>query len=420
MIIRNFGDLANTSRKKQALQILEAGMRAADPARIVPRFAGRGRIASERTYRVADYDAVHVLAFGKAAGTMAAAFDSGVRAASGLVVLPRGAPAGVRGPRFRVLRASHPDPDASSVRAAREALKFLRARRSGELVVFLVSGGGSSLLCLPDGVTLADKARAASLLMRAGAGIGELNCVRKHLSQVKGGRLVEGMECDGTALAISDVEGDDPAVIASGMTYGDDTTYADALDVVRRRRLEGRMPRGVMRVLREGAASGGAPGGGVGLTVMAGNASCTAAMASAARKMGYRAEVVHVFGEIKEAAGRIHGMMSGPGRCLVFGGETTTRVLGRGTGGRNHEMVLRLLKKSGGGQRAVIAAMGTDGVDGSSTYAGAITENRAADPGAIRDALRRSDSGGFFEARGASIRTGPTGTNLMDIGVVLQ
>lgn len=417
VIIRNFRDLATTSKKKECLQILEAGLRAADPERIIPSYVAKGEIrVAGRRIRASGYGAVHTVAIGKAADSMTRAFNSAVPVQSGIIVMPRGSKSVIVGKKFQIFNSGHPRPDKTSVKAAKEAVKFLQNRRRGELVVFLVSGGASSLLALPDGVTLEDKIHTTDVLLKSGATIREINCVRKHLSKVKGGRLVEGMECDGAALVMSDVEGDDLSVIASGITYGDDTTYSDALAVISRYKIGRKIPPEVHGALRQGAEE---PRGGVDCQVIAGNGTCLEAMARAAEKMGYGTETMGLFGDTKDAAKELLGRLPGAGRCLVFGGETTTKVLGRGRGGRNQELVLRLLKNTQKMDRLVMAAMDTDGIDGNSRYAGAITENSQADPGRIKEVLRESDSEGFFERRNASILTGPTHTNLMDIGVIL-
>ena len=402
------------------------------------------------------YAAVKIVAFGKAAfGMAAAARESfGPKVDGGIVVAPAGAPAAPLGRGFRVLRAAHPEPDRSSVEAARAVERYVSHRRGSELVVFLASGGGSSLLCMPDGVDLPDKARAIDLLGSAGAPISEVNCVRKHLSRIKGGRLAKAASCDAAALLMSDVAGDDPAVISSGSTYGDPTTFADALGAVRDRGLEGRMPRPVMDRLRAGAA-GRVPdtpeGPVVPNAVLAGNARCLAAIESRAAGMGYgTARTISVSGDVGEAAARIAAAWErsgGAGSCIVFGGEATVRVRrqtgGRkGRGGRCQELVARIVAEiaSGGGEglaeAAVVAAVGTDGIDGSTGSAGAVAGTDGADVAAIRAHVDRSDTGALFEerstwavhrgaARGAAaisggpVVTGQTGTNLCDIGVVV-
>lgn len=463
--------IAGSDRRRDCISIIEAGLAAADPAIFIPRYVKGDRICTPDpgvTVRLDDYNGVYTVAFGKAADSMTRAANGILqdRLSAGVITIPRGSRSAIRGRRFRIFNAGHPVPDKTSVRAAKESIKFLRARRDGDLVVFLVSGGGSSLLALPDGITLGQKVHMTNLLLRCGAPIREINTVRSALSGVKGGRLAGHLRCDAISLIMSDVEGDDVASIASGPTYlGEDAggdgggqhgRYRTALDVIERYGLTKKTDKAVIenlckkaRARRDGPAGSVGSGTGrmVGNYVIAKNTDCLGAMVAAAKRLGYgpsRSTPLQVFGDIKEAADVIYGEIPPDvRRCVIFGGETTVKVLGRGVGGRNQEMVLRLLKKSqrlrGGAEqgkkksgrrsRLVIASAGTDGTDGNSINAGAIAENEIVDIGLINDAIRNSDSGGFFERRKRSesggamppslIRTGPTHTNLMDVGVVL-
>ncbi|RNJ78833.1 MAG: DUF4147 domain-containing protein [Nitrosopumilus sp. B06] len=421
MIIQNFHDLATSSRKKESLQILEAGLRAADPEAIIPKFVTREAIRMEKkTINVSEYSAIYTVAFGKAGDSMTRAFNGIIPVKGGIIVIPKGSRSMVLGKKFQIFNSGHPRPDRTSVKAAKETVKFLQNRRNGELVVFLVSGGGSSLLALPDGITLDDKIHATDLLLKSGATIQEFNCVRKHLSKIKGGRLVEGLKCDGVGLVMSDVQGDDLSAIASGTTYYDDTTYADALKIIHKYNIAKKMPPEIFQVLEKGMRRGDTVRDGINCRVIAGNTVCLEAMKKAAQKMNYKTDTMQVFGDIKNATREILGRLPESKGCLIFGGETTVKVLGRGMGGRNQEMVLRLLKNTQKSSRLVIASMGTDGIDGNSLFAGAITENLRTDADTIKEFLRESDSGRFFQKRGASIITGFTHTNLMDIGVILQ
>ena len=470
--ISNYRALATGRARRRALKLLLAGLDAASPREAVRRAGGTpGRIDAEwcpgsprsGPIDLSPYRAVKVVAFGKAALGMAAAAREwiGPKVDGGIVVAPAGAPGASPGRGFRVLRAAHPDPDRSSVEAARAVERYVSHRGGSELLLFLASGGGSSLLCMPDGVDLADKARAAALLAAAGAPISEINCVRKHLSRIKGGRLAAGASCDAAALLMSDVPGDDPAVVASGATYGDPTTFADALAAVRDRGLSRRMPRPVMERLREGAA-GRVPdtpeGPVVPNAVVATNTDCLAAMESRARGMGYgSARSIAVGGDVGEAAARVASawgkMGGGGGSCVLFGGEATVRVRGggrrggrrAGRGGRCQEIVARIVAEIAGGgdsiaaEPAVVAAIGTDGIDGTTASAGAVAETAGADAAAIGAYIGESDTGALFEERstwavqagnavggrrgaaisGGPVITGQTGTNLCDIGVVV-
>lgn len=420
-MIRNFEDLATSGRKRDCLEMLEAGLAAAEPERIIPRYVHDGTISvGDTTIRTGEYAGVYVVAFGKAADSMARAFNAASPVTAGIVVIPKGNKSRVRGKKFQIFNSGHPRPDKTSVKAAREVMKFLQNRRRGELVVFLISGGGSSLLAMPDRISLNDKIRATDLLVKSGATIQEINCVRKHLSMIKGGKMAEGLECRAVALIMSDVEGDDVSSIASGATCPDKTTPADAMEVVERHGLRRRMPDEVLEALRRDR-DGAVRHGRVENHVIARNADCLKAMEDAGRAKGYEvAATMQVFGDIKGAVRDIlEKVPDRPKTCLLFGGEATVKVLGKGAGGRAQETVLRILKNTQGGRRIAIASIGTDGIDGNTPHAGAITENTTVGGGVIKEYLRNSDSGGFFQRRNGCIMTGPTHTNLMDIGVII-
>ena len=406
-------------REKDAADVLSAGLEAAMPEKFMDRAVRGGRLVIGRRSVPVGRRPARVVAFGKAAASMAEAFCARARVGAGVVVAPHGAPVRRRR-RLEVLRASHPSPDRSSIRAAARVLEFIGECRSDDFLVFLVSGGGSSMLAMPEGVALREKSEAVRLMMNAGADISEINCVRKHLSAVKGGKLVRGLPCRAAALLMSDVKRDDMSSIASGATYCDKTTFSDALGAVRRLGLSGQMPAAVMERLR-GGARGLFPETprrpAIPNAVIASNKDCLRAMSARARKLGYLARTATAFGRQEKQIRLLAGATPRRrGSCLVFGGETTVRVRGRGKGGRALEAVMRLGRTLPG---AVVGCMGTDGVDGSSPYAGALVDSSKTDWSGANRYLASNNSAGFFERRGGLIRTGPTGTNLLDIGIAL-
>lgn len=425
MIIRNFDDLATNGKKRDCLEILEAGLQAASPKDILPKFVTPNGIKIKgKTMRFADYSSVHLVAFGKAGDSMAQALNAVFSVKSGIIVIPKGSRSVIKGKKFQIFNPRHPKPDQTSVRAAKKVKKFVQNRKSDELVIFLVSGGASSLLALPDQITLDDKIHVTDLMLKSGATIQEFNCVRKHLSRIKGGKLVEDMRCSGVGLIMSDVEGDDMSSIASGTTFTDNTTYDDALKVIEKYRLGPKMPREVLQLLEKGAAteekkSPKKPK--IDNIVIANNRTCIDQMKRVAEEKGYKVSLMQVFGDIKNTVTEIlKNIPTEQEQCLIFGGETTVRVSGKGTGGRNQELVLRLLKNTQKEKRLVIASMGTDGIDGNSVFAGAITENVKMDLDVMKKFLRDSDSARFFQKQKANITTGFTHTNLMDIGMILK
>ena len=424
MIFQNFQELVTTQKKKDCLEILHAGLEAANPDNIIPKFVTPEKITiNNDTISLGKYSNIYSVAFGKAGDSMTRALNKIVPVKSGIVVIPKGSKSQIKGKKFKIFNSRHPKPDQTSVKAAKEVVKFLNNRREDELVIFLVSGGTSSLLALPQDITLDDKIHVTELLLKSGATIQEFNCIRKHLSKIKGGKMVENIKCDGISLIMSDVEGDDMSSIASGTTYKDDTTFDDALQIIKKYKLRKKIPFEAMQVLENGAKNEikNFKKLRVKNHVIANNQNCLEAMNETAKKLGYTTKTIQVFGDIKDAVTEIlQNISEEPNTCLIFGGETTVRVLGKGTGGRNQEMVLRILKNTQKFKKITIASIGTDGIDGNSLFAGAITENFKIDSATTKEFLKNSDSARFFQKRQSNIITDFTHTNLMDIGLVLR
>ncbi len=425
MIIRNFDDLATTDKKKDCLEILEIGLQAANPENIIKKFVTPNEIKiNGKSFNLEKYSSIYSVAFGKAGDTMTRALNAVIPIKSGIIVIPKGSKSVIKGKKFQIFNSRHPKPDTTSVKAAKEVMKFVQNKRSDELIIFLVSGGGSSLLAMPDDITLDDKVHVTNTLLKSGATIQEFNCIRKHLSKIKGGKLVENMKCQGIALVMSDVEGDDLSSIASGTTYMDDTTYADALEIIRKHKIGWKIPDEVHTLLKnrmnekELETPKKAK---IENYVIANNDDCLNEMKIQAEKMGYTVSIMHIFGDIKEVVTEILEKISDDKKmCIIFGGEPTVKVLGKGMGGRNQELVLRLLKNTQKSKKLAIASAGTDGIDGNSVFAGAITENVKINLDVMKEFLKNNDSGRFFQKQKGNIITKATHTNLMDIGVILS
>jgi hydroxypyruvate reductase len=425
MIIQNFDDLATTDKKKDCLEILEAGLQAANPENIIPKYVTPNEIKiNGKTFDISKFSSIYSVAFGKAGDTMTRALNAIIPIKSGIIVIPKGSKSVIKGKKFQIFNSRHPKPDTTSVKAAKEVMKFVQNKRSDELIIFLVSGGGSSLLAMPDDITLDDKVHVTNVLLKSGATIQEFNCIRKHLSKIKGGKLVENMKCQGIGLVMSDVEGDDLSSIASGTTYMDDTTYADALEIIRKHKIGWKIPDEVFTLLKnrmnekELETPKEAK---IENYVIANNDDCLNEMKIKAEKIGYTVETMQIFGDIKEVVTTILGKISENKKtCIIFGGEPTVKVLGKGMGGRNQELVLRLLKNTQKLKKMVIASIGTDGIDGNSLFAGAITENIRIDLNEMKEFLKNSDSGRFFQKQKGNVVTNATHTNLMDVGVILK
>ncbi len=425
MIIQNYEDLATSEKKIDALKILEAGLKAADPENIIPKFVTPEEIKiNGKIIKLSKFSGIYTVAFGKAGDSMTRALNAIIPIKSGIIVIPKGSKSKIKGKKFQIFNSGHPKPDQTSVKAAKEVTKFLQNRRDGELVIYLVSGGGSSLLAIPDDITLDDKIYVTNLLLKSGATIQEFNCIRKHLSKIKGGRLVENTKCHGIGLVMSDVEGDDLSSIASGTTYMDDTTFLEALNIINKYKLKNKIPLEILQRLEEGF-KGKIPEtpkkAKIENYIIANNKDCLDAMEIKAKELGYKTKIIQVFGNIKDATQTIMENISDEQKnCLIFGGEPTVEVIGKGSGGRNQELVLRILKNAQNLKKMVIASIGTDGIDGNTFFAGAITENTKIDESIIKEFLKNSDSARFFQKQKCNIRTDFTHTNLMDIGVILK
>jgi glycerate 2-kinase len=377
-----------------------------------------------------------VLAAGKAAGAMAAAFEAraGRRIAHGLMVTKDGH--GVPLDHFEIREAGHPLPDARSQDAGVAALALAREARPEDALVVLLSGGASSLLSCPaEDLALAELREATDLLLRAGAEIRELNCVRKHLTRVSGGRLAAASPARQIfVLAISDVLGDDWATLGSGPCAADPTTYADALGVLAYRAILERVPAAIRAHLEAGAAGrceeSVKPGDPVLERVwqrlIACNRDALAALRLAAQRHGLvpveltdrlRGEASDVGRRLAAAA---RALRPGPPRLLLAGGEPTVTVRGPGRGGRAQELALAAAIELDGDSRIALLAAGTDGSDGPTPAAGAYVDGatlaRGTAAGAdARAALAANDAYGFFSREGGAFVTGPTGTNVMDL-----
>jgi glycerate 2-kinase len=439
---------ASSPLRRAAAAILREALRAADPRALVRRQlrieAGRIEVGGARLETPGGR--LVLVAAGKAAGAMAAQAEAilGRRLTESVAV---DTSAGARLMRTRLHVAGHPVPDARGLRAAEDVERLARGLGASDALILLLSGGASALLPAPaEGLSLGDKARTTRLLLRAGAPIAELNAVRKHLSRLKGGGLARAAApARVVTLALSDVVGDDPATIASGPTVADPTSFADAVAILRARGIWSLTPAAVRRRLESGTegriSETAKPGDPLfarsRLRVIGSNRRSVEAAAREARRLGFRTLVLtsRLEGEAREVGLVLTSILrecvaSGrPARtpvCLVAGGETTVSVTGAGRGGRNQELALAAVEPLASFPGpALLASLATDGVDGMSDAAGALADEssrtRARGLGLAPAAafLAENDSSGFFAALGDLIVTGPTGTNVADVTVLL-
>jgi glycerate 2-kinase len=388
---------------------------------------------------------VHVVGAGKASGAMAAAVEEawGSRITDGVIAVKDGYLAPTR--RIRLLEAGHPVPDERGAAAANEIRALAESATAEDLVLVLVSGGGSALTPAPvPPITLADKQAMTRLLLAAGANINQLNTVRKHCSLLKGGQLARAAApARVEALLLSDVIGDPLDVIASGPTTPDVSTFAEALAILDRFGLREKAPRGIVERLERGARGEipETPKAGdpiferVRNTVIGNNALVVDAAAARARELrlnahvltraleGEAREVAETFVEMAREIKAGQGPVAAPA-CLIAGGETTVTVRGKGKGGRCQEFALAAALAVDGMEDVAVLAAGTDGTDGPSDAAGAIADSqsvararaRGLDPAAR---LAENDSYPLFAALGDLVVTGPTNTNLLDLYVIV-
>jgi glycerate 2-kinase len=419
--------------RKDALQIFRAALDAADPEQAVLRhlkFDGRALLAGHRRYRLSLFDRIRVIGAGKAAGAMARGVERllGARISDGIVNVPDGCAVRLR--NIMLHECGHPVPDQRGVDGARRIAAIARDSGPRDLLLCLISGGASALMPLPaERVTLAQKRGITRRLLACGAAIHEINTVRKHLSQIKGGHLARlAYPATVVTLILSDVIGDDLDVIGSGPTVPNRSTVADAAAIFRKYGLR-------PLALRETPNPGDPVFDRVQNLIVGSNRQAIDAAARKARALGYRTIVLSTFveGETRDIA-LMHaaiakeilssGRPARPPVCLLSGGETTVTVRGKGLGGRNQEFVLAAAIALEGFGSVTIFSAGTDGIDGPTDAAGAIADASTI-PRArklrmdARTFLDNNDSYRFFDRLGTLVKTGPTGTNVMDVRILL-
>ncbi len=423
--------------KQDALSIFQAGIAAADPYQAVKRYLvpeGFG-----------DYKKIHLIAFGKAACAMA-------QAASEIIPASMLVGRGIAVTNYEnvscvdnvdVIGAAHPLPDAAGLEGAKTIAERVRTAKENEWVLVLISGGGSALIPYPAGqITLQEKIATTDLLLASGVTINQINCVRKHLSQLKGGGLARmAAPAHVHALILSDVLGDDLSAIASGPTVADHTTYADAIEVFKTKNIWARVPANVRQHLEQGKLGNIAetpkPGDAIfkntGHTLIGSNALSVDAMLQAAQNLGYETTLYsdHLCGEAREAAEKwvIHAKTLTVNKpiALLAGGETTVTLTGNGRGGRNQEMALAFAlaaEKYRLTGNWVFLSGGTDGRDGPTDAAGGVVDQNTlkrmtqagVNPGKL---LENNDSYTALKTSDDLVNTGATGTNVADLHIVL-
>jgi glycerate-2-kinase len=423
-------------------EIFSAALKAADPYAAVTKQTD----AIRSRYEEGSFARLIAIGFGKGAVPMAEALEDTLSdiIQAGIVVTKYGHGQQHSLSKIRVREAGHPVPDENGVEATDEILEMAGNADEKTLVVILISGGGSALFVSPAaGITLQEKQETTSLLLKGGADIGELNCVRKHLSGVKGGRLARLLfPATSVSLILSDVIGDPLDVIASGPTAPDPTTYRNAISILEKYGLLFKVPSTVARHLEEGAKGVVAetPKEGdpifrrIANRVIGSNRLALNAAKAAAEARGFETDILssEISGEAREA-GRCLARKAVSARnrpevgnpvCMISGGETTVTVTGSGKGGRNMELALAFAMEIEGIPGITLLSAGTDGTDGPTDAAGAIVDGTTVASARGKGLgpegfLRSNDSYNFFRKAGGLLITGPTGTNVMDLQILL-
>lgn len=434
--------------RKDANSIFDEALEAADPERCILEHLSLKKSTlkiDSKKYDLGKYKSIYIVAFGKAASAMAKPVENllGEKITSGIVVSNNQPDFSFK--KLDFFLSSHPVPDEKSLNAAIEISNLLEKTTENDLVVFLISGGGSSILAMSrEGLTLEDKRKVTEKLLLSGVDTKGLNTVRKKLSQIKGGGLLKkAMPAEVATLILSDVVGDKLDVIASGPTVNDTTTFEEAWRVVEALEVEHIIPPKVVVHLDRGKKGEIPPlleeseinKEKIQNVVVGSNYKSLLAAEVKAKELGYDTLLLtsQMSGEAREVAKVVAGIAFNIERfdnpikkpaCVIFGGETTVNVTGNGTGGRNTELAIAFCMEIIGHENIVGLFAGTDGIDGPTDAAGAICDGNSRlvarkSNYSARDHLADNDSYHFFSFLNDLIKTGPTGTNVMDIGIVL-
>jgi glycerate-2-kinase len=447
-ILANGSDIYGKLRR-DALSILGSALDAVEPKEAIfskVQRKGDELYAGDRRYDLPRYNRVFLVGGGKAGGPMAEAVESllGDRLTGGVVNVLKGTEEKHHVGRVKLVGASHPVPDEEGVQGVHEMLDMMSGLTPDDLVIVIVSGGGSALMpCPAEGITLNDLQRVTGKLLKRGATINDLNAVRKHLDAFKGGQFTKRCyPAEVLGLILSDVVGDPLDTIASGPTAPDSTTWADAEKVFKRYGAWDDAPQSIKALIERGL-KGDIPDTpkesdpvflSTNNIVVANNSYAAEAASQRASELGYNSMVLStmVEGEARYVGGVYAGVareLAGRNRplctpaAILIGGETTVDVKGSGKGGRNQEVALGAAKRISG-LPCLVASLATDGLDGPTDSAGAIVDgatlHRANDYKlSIDDTLRENDAYHYFETLGDLLITGPTGTNVNDLALIL-
>jgi len=421
--------------REDVIDILSSALNAVDPYKAVKSRFNVGKIILEdREIDISNFKNVYLVGFGKASVGMTQAVCDSINIKKGIVVT-NDPDICVQYNSITTFVGGHPIPNQNSIKSTERILEVIRECKKNDLLIVLISGGGSSLLCKPK-INLKDLRITTELLLKSGANINEINTVRKHLSFVKGGQIVRDVKCKVVSFIISDIVNDPLEFIASGPTYPDSTTYVDTQNILYKYSLLEKIPSDVKRVIRNGISGtipetpkkGDTIFNNVHNFIIVNNKIACEAAEIKAKEIGYKPIITttSLTGEAKDV-GRylIEKICKTKDKSVyISGGETTVTIKGNGNGGRNQEMVLGSIN-SLGGRDIVFSSFATDGIDGESKAAGAIADGfslmRAHERNLdIEKYLECNNSYEFFNKLGDLLITGPTGTNVMDIQIIIS
>ncbi|MDT3777329.1 glycerate kinase [Nitrospira sp. MA-1] len=433
--------------KRILKSLLNAGLNACNPAQAIADtlHLHKNRLqVQDIQYDLTHYDRIICVGAGKASAQMAMALEQvlGDKLEGGTIIVPDGY--GVPCDKVGIFEAAHPMPDERGVKSTKQLLALTHSLSRRDLLIVLLSGGASSLLCAPSiGLTLAAKRRTTQLLLRCGATIHDINIVRKHLSAIKGGQLAQASPATILTLIISDVLGDDLSTIGSGPTVTDSSTFQNAIDILQQYSIWRKVPESVQRHLQQGCTkykqTPRKPTGRQSLRnrhiILANNRQALEGVAKSAKLLGLKPFILpySLQGEAKEIGSILGGFardlveFGNPVHrpaCFIAGGEPTVTVTGKGQGGRAQECVLAAAQELAGLSKVFVAGFGTDGTDGPTDAAGAVVDGRTVQRAkknglSIEQALQEHDSYTFFQHIRSHIMTGPTGTNVNDIYLIV-
>jgi glycerate 2-kinase len=444
MLFKNYDELVSNGstptlqqKRKDILEMFSAALDAVQPYRVIKDlFHGSQLVFPSETIDLSSFDHLYLVGFGKASVGMAQAVCDAVTIRKG-VVITNDPLAKITHDSIEVIVGGHPLPNEGSIIGTEKILDLFRKCTKNDCVILLISGGGSSLFCKPR-VPLTDLQKTITLLLRAGATITELNIIRKHLSLMKGGQLAQQTNAVVLSLIISDVVNDPISSIASGPTSPDPSRFSDVKEILHRYKLWGNISPVIRTIIEEGLAGrisetlkeGDPAFDKVFNFIVANNERACLAAVMKASELGYDAKLIttSVTGEAKILGryliNRVNTSITKENAAFISGGEPTVTVRGNGLGGRNQEFVLSCVEEIAGSD-IVIGSFATDGIDGNSTVAGALADgcsfSRAQKKHLIPSRfLKENNSYAFFHALQDTLLTGSTGTNIMDIQIILQ